>query len=113
MVSGGNQPTPDLQVVPEDVKQVGISIHETQQLLRRALDTSGHDVDALTSSGWTGDAARAFAAGWRDCYRGGVEILDALATLANTLHVAGVDYESTESANTAPFSGLNLGSRRE
>ncbi|MFW0793286.1 WXG100 family type VII secretion target [Gordonia sp. CPCC 205515] len=109
MDSGGNNPGDQLQVIPDDVKQVGAAIRAAQQTLHRALNTTAGDVHNLTSVDWTGDAAKAFGEGWNDCHRGGTEILDALERLAEKLHVSGDNYSTSESVNTSTFTGLNMG----
>lgn len=83
-------------MVPEEVAKVGHAIGQAAEQLRKALAATRHDVDTLLTSGWSGDAARAFGQGWADCEHGGREILHALTTLSERLHGAAERYETTD-----------------
>ncbi|RPA06225.1 WXG100 family type VII secretion target [Gordonia sp. OPL2] len=92
----GGSAGPHVDVVPDEVAKVGHAIGQAAEQLRKALAATGHDVDTLLTSGWSGDAARAFSHGWADCEHGGREILHALTTLSGKLHGAAERYETSD-----------------
>ncbi|MFQ6393164.1 WXG100 family type VII secretion target [Nocardia sp. KC 131] len=107
--SGG---TPDngqnLSVVPDEVSAVGRYVYSLAQTFRSALDSAGTEVDELTSSGWSGTAATAFAEGWRESRDSGGKIVDALAVMAEKLGVTAENYLAQDTAAASRTSSLNL-----
>ncbi|MEV6428793.1 WXG100 family type VII secretion target [Nocardia sp. NPDC051463] len=107
--SGG---TPDhdqnFSVVPDEVRAVGRYVYSLTQTLRSALDSAGTEVDELTSSGWSGTAAAAFAEGWRESRDGGGKIVEALTVMAEKLGVTAENYQAQDTAAASRTSSLNL-----
>jgi WXG100 family type VII secretion target len=105
---GTSAPTPGVSVVPDDVRSVGRKAYELAQALRSALNDAGREVDSLTSSGWTGSAAAAFATGWGECHDGGNQIIDALIEMAERLGVSAANYQTQDTRAASATSSLDL-----
>jgi WXG100 family type VII secretion target len=63
-------------------------------------------VDRLTSSGWRGPAASAYAAAWRDWVGAADRILDALQAESRLITEFRAGLQSTDSGVTTSMSGL-------
>ncbi|QBS43805.1 WXG100 family type VII secretion target [Nocardia sp. CS682] len=98
----------ELSVVPDEVRAIGRYIYSLAQTFRSALDSAVREVDELTSSGWSGTAATAFAEGWRESRDGGGKIIDALTVMADKLGVSAESYQAQDIAAASRMSSLNL-----
>jgi hypothetical protein len=78
--------------VPEDVQAVGWYVFGLAQELQTVLESGSRDVEALTSGGWSSDAATAFSAGWNECRDGGLQVMRALAGMAEKLGITASNY---------------------
>ena len=99
---------PDVSVVPEDVREAGQLAQRLAQELRSALESAGRDVDSLTSGGWSGTASDAFGAGWQEFHRGGIDVLTALAGMAERLGANADNYQTQDARNAAVTYRLNI-----
>ncbi|MEV6322656.1 WXG100 family type VII secretion target [Nocardia sp. NPDC051787] len=97
-----------LSVAPDQVRDVGNYVYGIADMLKGALDSVAREVDALTTSGWTGDASAGFAAGWSEVRDGGSQIMTALAGLAEKLGVTADTYERRDQTNADGLSGSSL-----
>jgi WXG100 family type VII secretion target len=97
-----------LSVVPEEVTKLGRYIYTQAQTLRSALDAADKDVAGLTSGGWTGPAAGAFAKGWSECRVGGNQIFDTLTELAEKLGITASNYADRDTGSAGSISSLNI-----
>ncbi|MFI6042588.1 WXG100 family type VII secretion target [Nocardia sp. NPDC051321] len=79
-------------VISGALRAIGGYADSQAQVLRSALNSVGEEVDELTSSGWTGDAAKSFAKGWSECRDAGAEIIATLTELATGLDAAATAY---------------------
>ncbi|WP_433576490.1 WXG100 family type VII secretion target [Nocardia brasiliensis] len=107
-MSDGGTPGQQVSVVPDRVREVGAYVYELAEALRSALDSAAKDVDALTGSGWTGDAATEFATGWTDVRDGGVQIMSALTGMAEKLGVTADTYRQRDDSNAAALHTSSL-----
>jgi WXG100 family type VII secretion target len=76
--------------------------------MKQALDSVAHEVGALLTSDWTGDAADEFATGWTETHDGGTQLMQALTSLAEKLGVTAATYRSTDTGNASGISSLDL-----
>jgi WXG100 family type VII secretion target len=90
-------------VTTDAVRQVGQLARQLASELATALDAVGHDVDALTTGGWRGEAADAYAEGWHECREGGHRVIRALAGLADKLGVNAEAYQATDTNTATEF----------
>ncbi|MFI5716167.1 WXG100 family type VII secretion target [Nocardia sp. NPDC051750] len=105
---GGDQPSSNIIVVPEEVRTVGQFVAEIAQNLRSGLETASVEVDTLLEDGWTGDRSDEFFGGWVELRDGGLKILQALDGMAEKLGVQSDTYEAADSATSQHISSLNL-----
>jgi WXG100 family type VII secretion target len=110
MSTPGGSGAPSLSVVPTEVQAVGRYVYDIAEAVRSALDSANSDVDALLTSGWTGDLATLFGTGWTDTREGGVTIITALTTMAEKLGITAETYQQqdTSHAYTLNMSSLDL-----
>ncbi|MFJ2665251.1 WXG100 family type VII secretion target [Nocardia fluminea] len=110
MSTPGGSGAPSLSVVPTEVQVVGRYVYGIAEALRSALDSAHSDVDALLTSGWTGDLATLFGTGWTDTREGGATIITALTTMAEKLGITAETYQQqdTSHAYTLNMSSLDL-----
>ncbi|MFR9769082.1 WXG100 family type VII secretion target [Nocardia sp. SC052] len=106
----GAQASPFL-VVPATVSDAGKYVQDTATALRNGVRMADTEVQALMTT-WKGTAARAYLAGWEETKKGALDVLDALAAMAELLGVAAVGYSDIDdrrAADTAHVtSSLNL-----
>ncbi|MBU3060928.1 WXG100 family type VII secretion target [Nocardia sp. NEAU-G5] len=100
--------SPEISAIPDDVAALGKYASDLAETLRSALTGAGREVEALTSSGWTGTASASFASGWAECQDGGSTIIDALSTMASSLGVTADSYRSHDNQFAAEISSLDL-----
>lgn len=68
-------------VVPAAVSDTGRFVQDTANSLRGGVQSADTEVTALMAT-WKGNAADAYSAGWEETKAGALEVLDALATMA-------------------------------
>jgi WXG100 family type VII secretion target len=98
-------------VVPATVSDAGRYVQETATALRNGIRSADTEIQAVMTT-WKGTAARAYLAGWEETKKGALEVLDALAAMADLLGVVAVGYSDIDdrrAADTARVtSSLNL-----
>jgi WXG100 family type VII secretion target len=103
-------PTP-FALVPTAVQDTGTFVRDAATSLRNGVRSADTEVQNLMTS-WKGAAADAYYAGWEETKKGALEVLDALATMADLLGVTAVsfaDLDRRRAADTARVTrSLNL-----
>lgn len=98
-------------VVPAVVSDTGRFVQDTASSLRSGVQSADTEVTALLTT-WKGNAADAYSVGWEETKAGALEVLDALATMADLLGVSATgftDLDERRAADTAArTSSLNL-----
>jgi WXG100 family type VII secretion target len=101
----------EFSVVPSTVTDAGKFAQDTATELRNGIRSADTEVQTLMTT-WKGNAADAYLAGWEETKKGALEVLDALANMAELLGVTAVSYtdiDDRRAADTATVtSSLNL-----
>lgn len=97
----------DFTVVPEHVSDAGRYIQQTAQELVAGVRSTDAEIAGLMST-WSGTAATAYSQGWEETRRGAVEVLDALAEMAELLGVVTERLTAADQANSTTFGSLSL-----
>lgn len=85
---------------PAELQAAGALLdHVAEEVRGQATNLRG-EVDGLLSDGWSGQAARGFAQGWREWERGANDVLSALSTMAELLGLTGRNYSEAEESTT-------------
>jgi WXG100 family type VII secretion target len=98
-------------VVPAAVSDTGRFVQDTASALRSGVRSADTEIASLLTT-WKGGAADTYAAGWEETKAGALEVLDALATMADLLGVTATgftDLDQRRAADTTTYtSSLNL-----
>ncbi|MBP1159791.1 WXG100 family type VII secretion target [Rhodococcus sp. PvR099] len=97
-----------LFVDADGVQEAGRFAYKTAQDLLVALRSAGSEVDSLMSGGWSGNAAAAYGAGWRELFDGGVQVFESLSSMAELLGVTAENYARQDTAAAGSISSLRL-----
>lgn len=99
--------TPAIQVVPDHVLDAGKYVQLTADNLVKALRDLDIDIDAVLEV-WKGNSATAYRAGWDEIKLGAVQVLEALATIAELLGVTTHTFVEQDDSNSQSYPSLNL-----
>ncbi|MFI1459255.1 WXG100 family type VII secretion target [Nocardia carnea] len=106
MSESENQPA-DLQVVPAEVVDAGQYVQQTADTLVNALHSLDTDIDGLLGV-WKGLSASSYQAGWQETKQGAVNVLEALAKIADLLGVNSRTYVEQDESNSQSYGSLNI-----
>lgn len=96
-----------LDVVPEDVKELGRTAYRLASELRSAASTLNNEVHDLETS-WTGTAGSSYQAGWSELHAGAADVWDALFGLADKLGITAENFSQTDTTFASALSSLDL-----
>ncbi|WP_062987692.1 WXG100 family type VII secretion target [Nocardia anaemiae] len=96
-----------LEVIPEEVKEVGRFAYRVATELRSGSSSLDVEVQSVLST-WRGIAADAYGSGWEELRRGASEVWEALFELAEKLGITAETYQTADSARASTFSSLDL-----
>lgn len=99
--------TPSIQVVPDHVLDAGKFVQLTADSLVKALQDLDTDIDAVLEV-WKGNSANTYRAGWDETKQGAVQVLEALATIAELLGVTTQTFVEQDDGNSQSYPSLNL-----
>lgn len=88
-----------LAVVPTEVADAGRFVQETAEGLIRGVHSADADIQALMST-WQGKAADTYLKGWEETRKGALEVLDALAAMADLLGVSAARFTEVDQGNS-------------
>ncbi|MGV9799590.1 WXG100 family type VII secretion target [Mycobacterium sp. NPDC003449] len=91
----------DLQVTPEVLRQVSTEFGAAAQQLRDGLGALDSEVAQMLGPSWTGGAASAYDAVWREWHEGSSKVLAGLTTMSDLLTSAAARYGGTDRAGGA------------
>lgn len=94
------------EVTPAQLRAMQSFVSGQAADLREALAPVTAEVDDLLGSGWSGSAASAFAAAWREWQEGTGELLDGLGRMAALLGVSATGYEGSDQVTSSVFARL-------
>lgn len=100
-------PAPAMQVVPHHVLDAGRFVQLTADQLVKALHDLDTDIDAVLDV-WKGNSATTYRAGWDETKQGAVQVLEALATIAELLGVTTQTFVEQDDSNSQGYPSLNL-----
>jgi WXG100 family type VII secretion target len=83
------------EVVPDTVSDAGKFVQDTAAALVNGVRSTDTEIQALMTT-WNGRAADAYLTGWEETKKGALEVLDALAALADLLGVTAVSYSDID-----------------
>ncbi|WP_459548331.1 WXG100 family type VII secretion target [Nocardia sp. X0981] len=98
---------PAIQVVPDHVLDAGKFVQLTADQLVNALRDLDNDIDAVLEV-WKGNSATAYRAGWDETKQGAIQVLEALATIAELLGVTTRTFVEQDDNNSQSYPSLNL-----
>lgn len=94
--------------VPTEVQDAGKFVQLTAEALVNGIRSADSEVVGLMST-WKGAAADAYLTGWDEAKTGALEVLDALAVMAELLGVVAVSYASVDDRTASGLAALNMG----
>ncbi|MEU4838716.1 WXG100 family type VII secretion target [Nocardia testacea] len=106
-MAGSAESTPSIQVVPDHVLDAGKFVQLTADNLVKALQDLDTDIDAVLEV-WKGNSATAYRAGWDETKQGAIQVLEALATIAELLGVTTQTFVEQDDSNSQSYPSLNL-----
>ena len=99
--------TPAIQVVPDHVLDAGKYVQLTADNFVKALRDLDIDIDAVLEE-WKGNSAGAYRAGWDETKQGALQVLEALATIAELLGVTTSTFVEQDDSNSQSYPSLDL-----
>ncbi|NUS92002.1 MAG: WXG100 family type VII secretion target [Nocardia sp.] len=102
-----SDPAPAIQVVPDHVLDVGKFVQLTADSLVKALQDLDTDIDGVLEV-WKGNSADTYRAGWDETKQGVVQVLEALAAIAELLGVTTQAFVEQDDSNSQSYPSLNL-----
>ncbi|GGL27910.1 WXG100 family type VII secretion target [Nocardia jinanensis] len=96
-----------MQVVPDHVLDAGRFVQLTADQLVNALRDLDADIDGVLEV-WKGNSATAYRVGWDETKQGAVQVLEALATIAELLGVTTQTFVEQDDSNSQSYPSLNL-----
>ncbi len=98
---------PQASVVPDDVKDVGRFAYKIADELRSGAISLDRDVTTLLAT-WTGSAANAYDAGWKEMHSGALRVWEELFELAEKLGVTADNFREQDLESSNTFRTLDL-----
>lgn len=98
----------DLQVTPEVLRQVSTEFGAAEQQLRDGLGALDSEVAQMLGPNWTGGAATAYDAVWREWHEGSSKVLQGLTTMSDLLSSAAARYSGTDRDGGAAIAGSGI-----
>jgi len=91
----------DFSVMATDLRAGGLFVGQRAAEARAAMADVGAEVQALLASGWHGQAADGFAAGWSRWRSGALDVVEALDAMGRLLDTTGREYAGVEAEVTS------------
>lgn len=98
----------DLRVTPEVLAHVSAEFDAAAQQLRDGLGSLDGEVRQILGSTWTGEAASAYNAVWREWHEGSSKVLQGLMTMSELLKSAAGGYSGTDQAGGASIAASGI-----
>lgn len=98
----------DLHVTSSELAAVAGELESVAAGLRTGIGSLDGEVSGLLGPGWSGEAASAYDAVWREWHEGAQHVTDGLATLSSLLNDAAQRYDATDAAGAASVSEAGL-----
>jgi WXG100 family type VII secretion target len=91
----------DLRVTPELLQHGSAEFEAAAQQMRDGLGSLDTEVGQLLGPSWTGAAATAYDAAWREWHEGSSKVLQGLMTMSELLSSAAARYSDADQAGGA------------
>jgi len=88
----------DLHVSASVLSSVAGELESVANGLRTGLGSLDGEVSGLLGPGWSGEAASAYEAVWREWHEGAQQVVEGLTTMSGLLHEAAHGYDSADAA---------------
>ena len=98
----------DLSVTPEILRQVSTEFEAAAQQLRDGLGALDGEIAQMLGPSWSGGAASAYDAVWREWHDGSSKVLQGLTTMSNLLASAAARYSTTDQAGGETIAGSGM-----
>ena len=98
----------DLHVTSSVLGAVAGELESVATGLRTGLGSLDGEVSGLLGPGWSGEAASAYDAVWREWHEGAQQVVDGLAKMSGLLGDAAQRYDATDAAGAARVSEIGL-----
>lgn len=98
----------DLRVTASVLATVAGELESVATGLRTGLGSLDGEVSGLLGPGWSGEAASAYDAVWREWHDGAQQVVDGLARMSALLDDAAQRYDATDAAGAARVSEAGL-----
>ncbi len=99
----------DFSVTAPELQAGGLVVGRLAAEARAAMADVGAEVQALLASGWHGQAADGFAAGWSRWRSGALDVVEALDAMSRLLDTTGRAYGGVEAEVTRTASTISRG----
>jgi WXG100 family type VII secretion target len=98
----------DLQATPDMLRQVSTEFGNAAQQLRASLGSLDGEVAQMLGPNWTGEAASAYDAVWREWHEGSSKVLEGLTAMSELLTSAAAGYSDTDRDGGATIAGSGI-----
>lgn len=95
----------DLQVTPDVLGQVSTEFESAAQQLRESLGSLDREIAQMLGPSWSGSAASAYDAVWREWHEGSSKVHQGLAMMSDLLIAAAARYAETDRDGGAAIAG--------
>ncbi|MCG7594956.1 WXG100 family type VII secretion target [Mycobacterium sp. PSTR-4-N] len=97
-----------LQVSTSELVAVSSELDTLAQSLKSGLGSLDADISDALGAGWSGDAATAYGAVWRDWHEGAAQVIEGLTRMSSLLQDAAERYSATDATSGDDISGVVL-----
>lgn len=98
----------ELHVTPEMLRQVSTEFGAAAQQLQASLGSLDSEVAQMLGPNWTGEAASAYDAVWREWHEGSSKVLEGLTAMSDLLTLAAAGYSDTDRDSGATIDGSGI-----
>lgn len=98
----------DLHVTSSVLGAVAGELESVATGLRTGLGSLDGEVSGLLGPGWSGEAASAYDAVWREWHDGAQQVVDGLAKMSGLIGDAAQRYDATDAAGAARVAEIGL-----
>jgi len=98
----------DLRVTSSVLASVAGELESVATGLRTGLGSLDGEVSGLLGPGWSGEAASAYDAVWREWHDGAQQVVEGLTTMSGLLQEAAQNYDAADAASASRVAGSGL-----
>jgi len=98
----------DLHVTSSVLTSVAVELESVAQGVRTGLGSLDGEVSGMLGPGWSGEAASAYDAVWREWHAGAQQVVEGLTAMSGLLQEAAHGYEAADAAGASRVAGSGL-----